>query len=833
MKKKNPSSFSQGKLVLRIPLAIFLSILTAASCAVFFSLTGCSRSKENFPLITPSEDVSLSPIKGLAWISAEDYQGTLNEGYLDKTLFISLTEDGLVRLWDLFSGQISVSDQNEIFSSFPEYQTMLSAVFPVYSSDKTKMIYPGEDGSIVLADAASEKKLNRYYGFGSIDSSSEWVSITPSGFYNASFRGSALLSMTKDDRCYNLEQLSGALFRPDIFRAHLLSGNNSRDSKAPITLNDLFTDDSAPPEISISLDKKSLSRGELHITIREGKGGTGALALYQLCDGEEIPTGLYDVKRTAKREYKDNGQTCYEISLYPEPWFTGVSVFNKDNTIESERLWMEITATAGKDDISPAPEESTRPAVLSALLAGHSDTVTALEDFLLKQKDGELFSEVIVQCISSEKFNTENFTTALSTTLAAGKSNVTIIYINGQGSSDKLGNLKISTEEKESNFISGDDIAKTILGLSSNSILLLDLNQNDLNHTDTALRRLRQKLGPRAILAGCGIMEPVIDALSSGLGSRYTSAHDLLTRSAASLSEQGTQFLVFYPAKDFQLSDPLIKAGELKFQTMSSGMLKIDQVDTNPLPLLFGNTMVRKLPPGDYIIDMAYRNGYKETRFVNLKEKDSIWVTFNYTPALLNSSSLGAVPLKGINIAELNPANYEKVNREAMEGMGMAPSYVAYLAGEKFYKEGNYTGAITEYTRAISLKADYDEAYISRGNAKRRTGDYDGAINDYSQALNIKANQAEVLNYRGFAHAQKGDYSQAITDYTQAIRSKADYADAYFNRAYAYGKQKNWDEAIADYTQVIKLEPTNLVAFRERGIVRKNKEDAGKVEANL
>jgi tetratricopeptide (TPR) repeat protein len=175
------------------------------------------------------------------------------------------------------------------------------------------------------------------------------------------------------------------------------------------------------------------------------------------------------------------------------------------------------------------------------------------------------------------------------------------------------------------------------------------------------------------------------------------------------------------------------------------------------------------------------------------------------------------IPQNGVNFVELNPANYQKVNQEAMEGMGMAPHYVAFLSGEKHYKEENYEWAISEYDRAIFLKADFADAYAARGNAQRRKGDLNRAIEDYNLALSLKSGYAEVYNYRGFVYAQNGDLNRAIADYTQAIRYKTNYTDAYFNRAYAYGKQGEWDRAIFDYTQVIKLEPSNWVAYNERG----------------
>ena len=809
-------------------IAAYLLTGFALCCAA----AGCGRTKLSVPVISPGEGVSLPVISSLAWLSGENR-------------FVSVSEDGVSRIWDVFSGLISVS------SAGTEYRADTNADSSALNSDGTRKLIPAEDGGIILADAASEKEIARYYGF----DKNEWLCMVPDGFYNASFRGASFLNVEagkpqdrdhrSEYRPYRLDQFTGALFRPDLFKAHLLldqkAGGRDKTPGTPDTLAELLLDTRASPLISVSLDKASLVNGELKITISEQKGGTGFLALYRLSDEEEIPAGLLDVKKTAAREYKEKGNTCYEVILNPEPGLIGVSAFNKNNTVESERIWVGISAAAKES----AADDSAAP-VLRALLAGDSEESSALWDFLSRQEKGDLYSAVELTNFPGGESGSKNFTNAFEELHAnTNKNDVFLIYIEGRFQADPLGNLQIFPGRTNEQCLYGDDLLQLILGVSQDSLLLLDITSENTgddspDQTDTALRRFRQRMGPRAMLAGYSIAGPVMNALASGFGqyysnassSRYTSAGNLLNSAAKALAEQGKTFLAFHPARDFPLADPFISAGELKFQTMTSGMLKIDQVDVNPIPLIFGATMIRTLPPGNYIIDMIYRNGYRETRMVNLRRKDSKWVIFNYTPALLDANSLRSLPSLGINFTELSPANYEKVNKEAMEGMGMAPYYVAYLAGEKLYKEGKYDQAITEYNGAIALNASYAEAYIARGNAQRRKGDYDRAIEDYNRAIGLNNRHADVYNYRGFAHTQKGDFNRAITDYTQAIKMKADYADAYFNRAYAYGKQGKWDAAIADYTQVIKLEPSNSVAYRERGNAWKNKGDDVRAEAD-
>ena len=252
---------------------------------------------------------------------------------------------------------------------------------------------------------------------------------------------------------------------------------------------------------------------------------------------------------------------------------------------------------------------------------------------------------------------------------------------------------------------------------------------------------------------------------------------------------------------------------------MTSGMLRIESLDDNPAPLNFGETINRTMPAGTYTVIMIYRNGFRETRTVELRNNDSTWVVFNYTPPVFagNFSQLRNLP-GAIHIGELNPVNYQRINREAMEAMGMAPYFVAFLSGEHYYRAGNYNRAIAEYSRSISLRANNASAFVSRGNAHRRRGDINRAIEDYSQAINLGNRYPEVFNFRGFLYTARGDLRQAIADFTQAIRLKPDYTDALFNRAHANALLGNWDLSIADYTQVLRFEPNNAIAYHQRGM---------------
>jgi Flp pilus assembly protein TadD len=797
------------------------------------------------------EGIVLPSVTGLAWLDG-DSSG------MDR--FVSATADGIVRIWNIGGGKPHISEAHD-FQSIPVRQE-----FPVHSPDGSKMLLPSPDGAVCLLDTASGKELARYYSFGPAASadvmfadlqsadckSDEWICVVPEGFYNASFRGDSFIELRTRIRRYSMDQLSGALFRPDLFSAYVLSGAKPAP---PVTLEILAGDRYAPPDISLSFESEGR---ELKITITEQNGGAGWLALYRRAGDTEIPAGLFDIAKSAEKRYTEKDRfgkqrESYEIRVSLAPRFSesdeiGVSAFNRDNTVESGRHWLNIIPEGNLGSDEPAGTKII-PALRLFLAAGDEGREEAeiLGDFLSLQAEGGLYSTVEARNIFDEEFAGGHFIQTLKELCAgADKNDAIIFYIRGRGRVDPLGNLSIDAEGLFGE-IAGEEILGGVLGSNSDSLLLLLDIDYDMPpaEMEAALLRFRQRLGPRAMLAAFGIpgnraslVHSVIEGLGPNFaGTRYIDTSEFFARTGEALASQGSHFLAFHPREHFALADAFINSGELKFQTMASGMLTIDRVDKTPVPIAFGQTMSRTLPPGNYIIDMVYRNGYRETRIVELRRKDSAWVLFNYLPPSTGNFAVGSfqgnLPSLGINISELNPANYQRINREAMEGMGMAPSYVAFLSGENLYRQGDFDKAIAEYSRAISLRADYADAYVSRGNARRKKGKLDRAIEDYTRALSLRGEYAEVYNYRGFMYAQKGDINRAIEDYTRAIRYRADYADAYFNRAHAYAKQGNWNRAIADYTQVIRFEPSNAVAHNERGNAWRSSGDESKAAADF
>lgn len=127
--------------------------------------------------------------------------------------------------------------------------------------------------------------------------------------------------------------------------------------------------------------------------------------------------------------------------------------------------------------------------------------------------------------------------------------------------------------------------------------------------------------------------------------------------------------------------------------------------------------------------------------------------------------------------------------------------------GDALQGNGDFDGAISNYTKAIQLNQNVAEAYNDRGNAERAKGELDSAIADYNQALALQTNYANAYLNRGNVKSQQGDYDGAIADYNQAIEFKPDFAIAYGSRGNTKFIKGDLDGAIADYNKAIELKP--------------------------
>lgn len=96
-------------------------------------------------------------------------------------------------------------------------------------------------------------------------------------------------------------------------------------------------------------------------------------------------------------------------------------------------------------------------------------------------------------------------------------------------------------------------------------------------------------------------------------------------------------------------------------------------------------------------------------------------------------------------------------------------------------------------------------AYFNHGNDLAAQGDLTGAVADYDKAIVLDPKFAAAYFYRGLARAEQGDRARAIADYDKAIVLDPKGPAAYYNRGLVFQQQGDQTHAIADFEQVLRL----------------------------
>lgn len=141
-----------------------------------------------------------------------------------------------------------------------------------------------------------------------------------------------------------------------------------------------------------------------------------------------------------------------------------------------------------------------------------------------------------------------------------------------------------------------------------------------------------------------------------------------------------------------------------------------------------------------------------------------------------------------------------------------------YLRGTLLAETQRFEEAAEAFTKAISLKPDFSEAYSNLANcmvALERPGE---ALKSFDRALAIKPDADDYYN-RGIALEKLGRFEEAINSYDKAIMAKPRFAEAYANRGKALKESGQFARALDSLNEAIAIDPNSADAFYNRGIV--------------
>ena len=102
-----------------------------------------------------------------------------------------------------------------------------------------------------------------------------------------------------------------------------------------------------------------------------------------------------------------------------------------------------------------------------------------------------------------------------------------------------------------------------------------------------------------------------------------------------------------------------------------------------------------------------------------------------------------------------------------------------YKTGEDFYKAANYKDAITQFTSAIGLNPNYNDAYYMRGVSYEMIREYQKAADDFKRAIVFDPKNEELFYHLGKAYYELKLYKEALPALNTSTILKKRYLPAY------------------------------------------------------
>ncbi len=140
------------------------------------------------------------------------------------------------------------------------------------------------------------------------------------------------------------------------------------------------------------------------------------------------------------------------------------------------------------------------------------------------------------------------------------------------------------------------------------------------------------------------------------------------------------------------------------------------------------------------------------------------------------------------------------------------------------------SSALPEKSSSKITRSDaLDETYRKNGDSKLSDGDFTGALDEYDKALQINSKNAMAYYGRGRVRLATANYSEARVDLNRALTIDSNLSSARLALIGILMYTRDFATGIAEATKVIQSDPQSALAFYERGIC--NGEVGKRIEA--
>ncbi|MDX2303233.1 MAG: tetratricopeptide repeat protein [Microscillaceae bacterium] len=139
-----------------------------------------------------------------------------------------------------------------------------------------------------------------------------------------------------------------------------------------------------------------------------------------------------------------------------------------------------------------------------------------------------------------------------------------------------------------------------------------------------------------------------------------------------------------------------------------------------------------------------------------------------------------------------------------------------YFLGLIDFNRAEYEQALNLLGKAITLKADYEDAYSLRVQIYLQIQDSLHALEDYGHLIQLNPYNWNAYLNRGKINFYLGNYQESLPDFERLIAKQPENPEAYFFRGRIFQSLNKLSDACKDWQKAQQLGHSEATSFREK-----------------
>lgn len=176
---------------------------------------------------------------------------------------------------------------------------------------------------------------------------------------------------------------------------------------------------------------------------------------------------------------------------------------------------------------------------------------------------------------------------------------------------------------------------------------------------------------------------------------------------------------------------------------------------------------------------------------------------------------------RGLALQRLGRADEAQQSLATAERLDPSNPSTRFAKARALFAATQYADTVAAVDALLDDGPDFAQGWALRGDALRAQGQFEGAVTSYTRALTLNPGDYDAMIGVGFVHIATANFPAAVETFNHAAPLKPERAHAYLGRAQAARGLGNLPAALYDLELALKFEPDNSDALSLRaGILR-------------